>query len=74
MKRSGGVALSTSDEIPLRPSDAPLNLEFQHLIESVYFSGRYGRTIDYSRPCDPALIEEELRMADTFIKSDRKRE
>jgi len=51
-----------------------LNLEFQHLIESVYFSGRYGRKIDYSRPCDPALIEEELRMADTFIKSDRKRE
>jgi len=60
--------------IPLRPSDAPVNLDLQPLIESVYVSGRYGRTIDYSRPCDPPLIDEELRMADTFIKSDRKRE
>ncbi len=44
--------------IPLRQSDPRVTLDLQNLIERAYASGRYGRRLDYSRPCDPPLGED----------------
>jgi hypothetical protein len=41
--------------IPLRPIDTPVGLPLQPLIDAAWRNGRYGRTIDYDKPCDPPL-------------------
>ena len=45
--------------VPLRPTDAPVKLPLQSLIERVYQNGRYGRTLDYRQPLDPPFDGED---------------
>lgn len=44
-------------KIPLRPKDQPAELALQPLVTATYHNGRYGRTINYKRPCDPPLAD-----------------
>ena len=60
--------------VPLRPRDPQVMLELQPLIEQAYVSGRYGRTIDYRKPCDPPLEGEEAGWADHLLKEAGKRQ
>lgn len=45
--------------IPLSPPDADVRLDLQPLIASVYARSRYDRLLDYSRPLQPLLTEDE---------------
>ncbi|MGA2502370.1 MAG: DUF4058 family protein [Tepidisphaeraceae bacterium] len=53
--------------VPLRPQDPRVGLDLQRLVEETYANGRYGRTIDYSRPLDPPLAAEELRWVQELL-------
>lgn len=55
-------------QIPLRPTDPRLMLPLQPMIESVYTDGRYGQTLDYSRPLDPPLSASDRQYADERIQ------
>jgi hypothetical protein len=57
--------------VPLRPSDSPIKLQLQSLIERVYQNGRYGRTLDYRRPLDPPLDGEDATQAQTILSAIR---
>ena len=50
-------------QIPLRPRDPKVTLALQPMIETIYTDGRYGKTIDYSRPLDPPLTPEDQTYA-----------
>jgi hypothetical protein len=54
--------------IPLRPSDSPVTLDLQGLVDQAYRNGRYDRTTDYSKPCDPQLIEQDLEWANQLLR------
>jgi len=54
--------------IPLRPSDSPVTLDLQGLVDQAYRNGRYDRTTDYSKPCDPPLIEQDLEWANQLLR------
>jgi hypothetical protein len=54
--------------VPLRPQDPRILLPLKVLVDDVYRNGRYGLTIDYSRPCDPPLEGEEARLAEEILK------
>jgi hypothetical protein len=54
--------------IPLRPGDKELKLALQPLLEQAYEAGRYGRTIDYTRPPNPPLEEEDAAWARKMLK------
>jgi hypothetical protein len=54
-------------QIPLRPTDPRLMLPLQPMIESIYTDGRYGRTVDYTRPLEPPLSVDEQRYAQERI-------
>lgn len=59
--------------IPLRPSDQPVRLPLQEMIEAVYADGRYDRTIDYSlEPEPPLTAEESARAREWLTKSGRR--
>lgn len=45
--------------IPLRRGETPVKLPLQSLLDSVYSDGRYAKTLDYSQPLDPPLIDED---------------
>ena len=45
-------------KIPLRPGETPVELALQPLVDAAYRNGRYGRTIDYDRACDPPLPDD----------------
>jgi hypothetical protein len=45
--------------IPLSPPDADIRLDLQSLMTGIYARSRYDRRLDYSRPLQPALNEEE---------------
>jgi hypothetical protein len=45
--------------IPLSSPDADVRLELQPLIDAVYARSHYDRRLDYSRPLQPALSDEE---------------
>ena len=45
--------------IPLRPRDPEVRLDLQELIDSVYANGRYARRLDYSRPLEPSLSDDD---------------
>ena len=49
--------------IPLRPTDEPAELSLQPLLDDAYKNGRYGRTLDYSRPPEPPLEGEDADWA-----------
>lgn len=57
--------------IPLRPDDKPAQLNLQEVIDGVYADGRYGKTLDYSRPCDPPLTGADADSAAQYLKADR---
>ena len=45
--------------IPLRRKDPEVRLDLQELVDLAYESGRYGRRLDYFKPLDPPLSEED---------------
>jgi len=59
--------------IPLRPSEAQVRLKLQPLLDRAYEKGRYGLTLDYRRPLDPPLSQDDAEWADVLLKSAGKR-
>jgi hypothetical protein len=59
--------------IPLRPTDPQVNIDLVALIDETYESGRYGRTIDYTRPADPPLVAEDEAWADQLLRAATRR-
>jgi hypothetical protein len=55
-------------KIPLRPKESPCELHLQPLIDQAYRNGRYGRTIDYRRPCEPPLEGDDAVWADELLR------
>ena len=53
--------------IPLRPGDAEVKLDLQALLDQAYAAGRYGRTLDYTQPPDPALDEDDAVWAERLL-------
>ncbi len=53
--------------VPLRPTDPLVKLKLQPLLERVYQNGRYGRTLDYRRPLDPPLNDDDAARADAIL-------
>ena len=45
--------------IPLAPPDGDVRLDLQPLIAAVYARSRYDRDLDYTRPLQPALTDDE---------------
>jgi hypothetical protein len=54
--------------IPLRATDKDVTLDLQSIVEQAYRNGRYDRT-DYSKPCEPPLVDEDLTWTAELIKS-----
>lgn len=54
--------------IPLRPGDQPCELPLQPLIDDAYKNSRYGSTIDYRRPCEPPLEDEDAAWVDELLR------
>ncbi len=55
-------------KVPLRPTAAPCELALQALVEDAYVAGRYRRTINYSRPCEPPLGDDDSAWADQLLR------
>lgn len=55
--------------IPLREGEPDVSLALQPLIEAVYVRGRYAQTLDYTKPCDPPLNEEELKVGQPLMEA-----
>lgn len=53
--------------IPLRPTDRPVLLNLQTIVERAYENGRYDE-IDYRRAADPPLAGEDAAWADGLLK------
>jgi hypothetical protein len=60
-------------QIPLRPKDNDIHVDLQPLLDVAYRKGRYGTTIDYSRPLDPPLAGADAPWADMLLKQAGKR-
>jgi hypothetical protein len=58
--------------IPLRHSDADVGLDLQPLMERVYAAGGHD-DIDYSRPADPPLPDDDAAWADDLLRKAGKR-
>ncbi|HWE02919.1 MAG TPA: DUF4058 family protein [Tepidisphaeraceae bacterium] len=56
-------------KIPLRDSEMPCELALQPLVDQAYRNGRYDRTIDYDRPCEPPLEDDDAVWAKGLITS-----
>lgn len=54
--------------VPLRPGDPSVRVSLQPLLDAVYEDGRYDRTIDYSRPPDPALEPDDATWAAELLR------
>jgi hypothetical protein len=48
-----------SIKVPLSSPDADVQLDLQPMIDAIYQRSRYERDLDYTRPLQPALTEEE---------------
>jgi hypothetical protein len=59
--------------IPLRKSEAPIDLALQPLVEEAYRNGRYARTIDYAKPPLPPLDDADAAWADELFRAAGKR-
>jgi len=59
--------------VPLRPGDPQVHLNLQELLQEVYETGRYGRTLSYSRPPEPPLDADDEAWADELLKAAGKR-
>jgi hypothetical protein len=58
--------------IPLRPSDADVQLNLQELMDHAYQSGRYDG-IDYRQDCMPPLAGDDARWADQLLRNANRR-
>jgi hypothetical protein len=58
---------------PLREGDPQVDLDLQQLLQEVYETGRYARTLDYTRPPDPPLDPEDAAWADELLRAAGKR-
>ncbi len=56
-------------KIPLRVNEKPCELPLQPLIDDAYRDSRYDRTLDYSRPCEPALEPDDAVWADELLRA-----
>jgi hypothetical protein len=45
--------------VPLLRPDPDVQLELQPLVEAIYTRNRYHRSIDYTKPIQPPLSDEE---------------
>jgi hypothetical protein len=54
-------------QIPLRATDPKVMLPLQPMIEAIYADGRYGKTLDYTRPLDPPLSADDQQYASSLI-------
>jgi Protein of unknown function (DUF4058) len=55
--------------IPLRETDSPVMLDLQTIHDLCYTNGRYGRSIDYTRPPEPPLAAEDAKWAADLLRS-----
>lgn len=53
--------------VPLRRTDLDVALDLQELVDQCYERGRYGSVIDYSRPPEPPLPDEEAAWAKEIL-------
>lgn len=53
--------------VPLRPTDPDVALDVQALIDQCYERGRYGSILDYSKPLQPPLPDEEAAWAKDIL-------
>lgn len=53
--------------VPLRRTDADVALDLQLLIDQCYERGRYGSVLNYARPPQPLLPEDEAAWAQTIL-------
>jgi hypothetical protein len=58
--------------VPLSCDDPDLTLDLQPTLDRIYSYGRYGQTLDYSRPLTPSLAEEDAAWVREALK-DRSR-
>ncbi len=54
--------------VPLRFGDRDLPLDLQVMVNRAYDRGPYRRMIDYTRPPDPPLSEEDAAWADALLR------
>ena len=55
-------------KIPLRQNEPPIQLQLQPLLNQVYDTGRYGRTINYTIPPVPPLQADDDVWADELLR------
>lgn len=55
--------------IPLRETDADIQLPLQSLLNSAYENGRYGNDIDYSEMPDPAMAVKDFEWIRDYLIS-----
>lgn len=54
--------------VPLRAGEADVPLDLQVMVNRAYDGGPYRRMIDYTRPPDPPLSEEDAAWADALLR------
>jgi hypothetical protein len=57
-----------SIRIPLRETDDDVRLDLQPLIDQAYANGRYGHSLDYTRPPAPPLEGSDAAWADHLLR------
>lgn len=62
-----------SIKIPLRHDDQPIELHLQSLLDRAYSSGRYARTLDYTRPPPAGLDIDDQAWIDALLRGAGKR-
>jgi Protein of unknown function (DUF4058) len=55
--------------VPLRPGDPEVRLDLQALAAAAYTNGRYDRRLDYSKPPDSPMLEEDAVWADQILRA-----
>lgn len=58
-------------EIPLRPSDKPVVLDLQELVDQAYVKGRYGGRLKYDQSPEPPLSAEDEAWAREVVRAGR---
>jgi hypothetical protein len=59
--------------IPLRAGDPQVHLDLQELLTGVWETGRYARTLDYTRSPDPPMEKEDTAWVDELLRAAGKR-
>jgi hypothetical protein len=54
--------------IPLDPDVPAVTVDLQPLLDRAYDTGRYPDMIDYRRPCDPPLTDEQRPWAEAVLR------